>query len=192
MPSTALQQWRTVRAAALDEIEQAHASVGGSGPGRRYATQQINQAYAMLLSSQLQGFCRDLHTECVEHAVRCLAPTAWQQIVQAEFTLYRKLDTGNPNPGNLGADFGRLGIELWDEVVASDPRNAQRRILLQELNEWRNAIAHQSFDPQRLGGRTTLHLGDVRRWRASCDQLAVAFDGVMQVHLRMLTGVSPW
>ena len=57
----------TSRRRALDEIEAAHASVGGTGPGRRYATQQINQAYAVLLASQFQGYCRDLHTESVAH-----------------------------------------------------------------------------------------------------------------------------
>src|SRR5579884_2178893 len=65
VPSAAFQEWSTVRAASLDEVENAHRSVGGTGPGRRYATQQINQAYAVLLSSQFQAFCRDLHTECV-------------------------------------------------------------------------------------------------------------------------------
>lgn len=58
-----------LRARALDEIEAAHASVGGTGPGRRYATQQSNQAYAMLLASQFQGFCRDLHTESVDQVM---------------------------------------------------------------------------------------------------------------------------
>jgi hypothetical protein len=56
MPSLSYQYWSTARAASLDEIESAHRSVGGSGPGRRYATQQINQAYALLLASQFQGF----------------------------------------------------------------------------------------------------------------------------------------
>jgi hypothetical protein len=52
MPSLALQEWSVQRAKALDEIEHAHRSVEGRGPGRRYLTQQINQAYAVLLSSQ--------------------------------------------------------------------------------------------------------------------------------------------
>src|SRR5437870_3298320 len=69
MASLSLQHWLAARGTALDEIEDAHRHVGGSGPGRRYATQQINQAYAVLLASQFQGFCRDLHTECVEHVV---------------------------------------------------------------------------------------------------------------------------
>ena len=45
MPSVSYDRWLIDRASALGEIEQAHRSVGGTGPGRRYATQQINQAY---------------------------------------------------------------------------------------------------------------------------------------------------
>ena len=28
-----------------------------------------HHAYAMLISSQFQGFCRDFHSECVDYAV---------------------------------------------------------------------------------------------------------------------------
>ena len=66
MPSYSLNHWTRERSEALDEIANAHSSVGGSARGRRYATQQINHAYATLLSSQFQGFCRDLHSECVD------------------------------------------------------------------------------------------------------------------------------
>src|SRR5438874_12908119 len=105
LASVALQLWQTVRAAALDEIEAAHRLVGGSGPGRRYATQQINHAYAVLLSSQFQGFCRDLHTECVDAIAAAFTRPGLSQAVRDEFLLARKLDRGNPNPANIGADF---------------------------------------------------------------------------------------
>lgn len=65
MPSHSLHTWNTVRAAALDEIAATHRSVGGSGRGRRYATQQINRGYAVILTAQFQGYCRDLHSECI-------------------------------------------------------------------------------------------------------------------------------
>lgn len=72
MTSASLQHWINERIPALDELESAHRSVGGSGPGRRYATQQINQAYAVLLSSQFQGYCRDLHSECVDYLIQVI------------------------------------------------------------------------------------------------------------------------
>jgi hypothetical protein len=74
MASIAYRRWSTVRAKALDEMTQAHVALGGTSPGRRYATQQVNQAYAVLLASQFQGVCRDLHMECVGHLLRVLAP----------------------------------------------------------------------------------------------------------------------
>src|SRR5438874_994896 len=152
MPSGSLQTWRTVRRAALDELAAAHRRVGGVGRGRRYATQQINQAYAVLLSSQFQGYCRDLHTESAEALVGMIALVKLRQTVLTEFLWNRKLDRGNPNPANLGSDFERLGIRFWVDVDAADSRNRQRRQWLATLNEWRNAIAHQDFDPVRLGG----------------------------------------
>src|SRR5215475_12452543 len=124
MPSIAFQDWSAARATALDEIENAHRSVGGAGPGRRYATQQINQAYSVLLSSHFQGFCRNLHSECVDYLVTAVL-AAFRNTIMEEFLLHRKRDRGNPNPANLEADFGRLGISFWAELLAADVRNAQ-------------------------------------------------------------------
>jgi hypothetical protein len=192
MPSISYHRWRITRIAALDELEDAHRSVGGTGRGRRYATQQINQAYAVLLSSQFQGFCRDLHSECVDHLVRSVTPQAFRTALRQLLTQDRRLDRGNPNPGNIGADFGRLGIQFWPEVRALDNRNQARQALLERLNQWRNAIAHQDFDPADLGGRTTLTLAQVRQWRRACVALAPAFDEAMRTHIQALTGTDPW
>ena len=192
MPSRSLQAWRTTRAAALEEVENAHRMVGGSGPGRRYATQQINHAYAMLLSSQFQGFCRDLHSECVDLLVRAITPAIVQASLSIEFMLGRKLDKGNPNPGNIGADFERLGVRFWPDVDADDFRNPNRKRALEELNKWRNAIAHQDFDPSVLGGRTALQLHEVKAWRRACDGLGQSFDNILHAHLQLMTGVPPW
>jgi hypothetical protein len=120
MPSIAFQNWSAVRSAALDEIESAHRTVGGTGPGRRYATQQLNQAYAVLLSSQFQGFCRDLCTECVDHLLVAVADASLRAIYRRNMRYGRKLDTGNPNPGNIGADFDRFGLRFWP-AVDGDP-----------------------------------------------------------------------
>lgn len=192
MPSLSFQNWDTVRRSALDEIENAHRGVGGATRGRRYATQQINQAYAVLLSSQFQGYCRDLHSECVGYLAGAVQPATFEAILRTEFVQNRKLDTGNPNPGNIGSDFNRLGLTFWSKVVTEDAQNAERRVRLESLNLWRNAIAHQDFDPAKLGGTTTLRLQTVRSWRQASEQLAVSFDAVMRTHLAVLTGTPPW
>jgi hypothetical protein len=126
MPSISLLDWRAWRRDKLDEIKEAHYALGGSGRGRRYATEQLNYAYAMLLSSHFQGFCRDLHTECVQHLVR-KAPDDLQNVVRRGLVIQRRLDRGNPNPGNIGADFARLDLPIWDQANALDRRTGQRK-----------------------------------------------------------------
>jgi hypothetical protein len=158
MPSLAFQDWSARRAAALDEIEHAHRSVGGTGPGRRFLTQQINQAYAVLLTSQFQGFCRELHTDCADHLLASVVSPVLLAIFRRNLLLGRKLDTGNPNRGNIGSDFNRLGLSFWD--IVDHPRNPQRGRVLETLNRWRNAIAHNVLAPDMYrGSHPSLHLG---------------------------------
>ena len=168
-----------------------HAAVGGTGPGRRYATEQVNNAYAVLLSSQFQKFCRDLHSRAADY-ISSFSPVSIRAVVLTRFTEGRKLDSGNPNPGNLGSDFNRFGLKFWDEIDASNPKNAGRQEKLKELNLWRNAISHHDFADPQFGGRASIRLKEVTQWRRACDGLAVEFDKVMSLHLKNLTGVAPW
>ncbi len=192
MPSRSLQTWKLDARKALDEIESAHRAVGGTGRGRRFAVQQINQAYVVLLLSQFQRFCRDLHEECVEHLVRQSALKPFEGILIPLLVAGRKLDAGNPNPGNIGADFGRLGIAFWRDLRLNDPRNQGRQFALEALNRWRNAIAHQDFRNRELGGRSTVRLTEIRRWRNACERLAVDIERLMHAYLLRITGSAPW
>jgi len=193
MPSNALIGWRRDGAKALDEMEAAHAALGGTGPGRRHATLQINQAYAVMLSSRFQLYCRDLHTEAADSLTRASGvPDLRLMILRTALTEGRKLDSGNPNPGNIGSDFDRFGFSFWNELNIAFPGMAGWRLRLEELNRWRNAIAHQDFDPTRLGGRTTLRLDRVRGWRRACNVLAIRFDRVTGTYLSRIIGASPW
>jgi hypothetical protein len=145
----------------------------------------------MLLSSQFQGFCRDLHSESVDHIVRLIRPDIFHTALRAEFVFARKLDRGNPNPGNIGADFTRLGLSFWDEVKRENVRNAERQTRLDELSEWRNAIAHQDFDPCKLKP-VSLTLPVVKGWRSACNGLALSFDRIMAHHVESIAGASDW
>jgi len=159
--------------------------------GRRWATDQLNHAYAVLLSSQFQGFCRDLHSECVDCLVRAVLPVALQEVIRAELLLDRALDRGNPNAGNLGSDFNRLGVKFWHEVKREGALNRRRESRLEALAAWRNAIAHQDFDPTKLEPER-LDLRTIRSWWSSCGALAGSFDVVMKGDLRSATGSEPW
>jgi hypothetical protein len=180
-----------MRRGELDRIEHAHGAVGVTGRGRWYATQQVNQAYVMLLASHFQGFCRDLYFESAEFLVGLVNPAYLQPMVKRELNRNRQLARGNAQPGSIGADFDRLVGTFWVRVNLYDPLDEHRfQRNLEELNKWRNAIAHQDFsefpDPARL------RLAQIRRWRGVCNRLARVFDKVMRDHLQSLTGTWPW
>lgn len=188
MRSLAWRHWCRERVSGLDELEAAHAHVRHAGSRR---TLQLVHGYAVLLASHFQGFCRSLHDEAVDHVVGPLAPRL-RSLVREQFFVSRKLDTGNANPGNIGADFGRLGLELWPAAAAIDRRTAARRGRLEELNAWRNAVAHQQFKGPMVARARPLRLSDVRRWRSACVALAWTFDEAVRRWLTTLVGVAPW
>ncbi len=187
MASNLLQCWLMRRAQELDEIANAHFQVGGAARGRRFATQQINHAYAMLLSSQFQGFCRDLHSEAVDHIIRSVTPVSLRHAAHGINRL--------PQAGPWESEYRQYRLRLQSsraQIRAQSRRNNARISQLEELNRWRNAIAHQDFDPTTLGSVMPLRLGQVRRWRNACERLATAFDAVTGDHVRNITGTQPW
>jgi hypothetical protein len=192
MPSRSLQRWKADAHRALDEIEAAHRAVGGTGRGRRFAVQQINRAYLLLLASHFQRFCRDLHSECVEHLMGPPQYAAIRQIVSGILIDGRKLNWGNANAGNIGSGYARLGFDIWNWMGAASSRTEERKRKLDQLNLWRNAVAHHDFDKPRLGGRTELTLSEVREWRRTCNALALDFDRVARAYLITITGQAPW
>lgn len=192
MLSQAYRRWRTSARTELDELANAHRIAGGDTRGRRFTNQQVNRAFAVLLASHFQRYCRDLHTECVDHLVGVVLPVAVRPMFRAELERDRKLDRGNATPGNLGADFGRLGFSFWGTLGTFTRHAAVMNAELEALNAWRNAIAHQDFDPTKLGGTVVLRLKRVRRWRALCDRLTRAMDAMLRAHLHTQIGRLPW
>ena len=145
-----------------------------------------------MVSSHFQGFCRDLHSEGIDFLARHAGTPMLSSALRYSLSVGRLLDRGNANPANLRSDFNRFGGDFWAAMDLADARTVARRGLLESLNLWRNAIAHQDFAPARLGGRTSLALTDARRWRRACNGLAVTSDVVMRDQLRALVGVAPW
>jgi hypothetical protein len=204
--SFALQAWQGTRSGQLDELSLAHSAVGGAGPGRRYATRQLNHAYVVAIASQFQGFCRDLHSECADVVANAIHSagasdsmnsTAIADIALTALTRNRQLDRGNASPSSVGADFKSFDIDIWDAAKQFDSRTGIRSRRLDQLNIWRNAIAHQDFDFTRhqlevLAGTTRLGLDEVRAFRSCCNQLAVTFDTTLAHHLESIVGGRPW
>lgn len=195
MGSQALSRWETVQAAELDRVEATHATVGGDGPGRRWRIQHMNDSYIFLLAAHFQLFARNLHTEACTFFVRQI-PLGIQTPVQVLLLSGRQLDRANAQPGSLGADFGRLGIDLWSALSRQNALNGRRKEKLEQMNVWRNAIAHQSFplppNLQQLAGSTSRTLEHIRGWRSACRSLAREMDRAVSRHLRSQFGRSPW
>jgi hypothetical protein len=191
MPSRALNRWTTTSAEQLDQIADAHAAIGGKKPGRRSATEQINHAYVLLLAAALQGFCRDLHTESVNALLGSLKPSVGIETVLLAIASHgRQLDSRNATRATIAADFNPLGVRILDELKPRRPTNQARLLVLDRMNDWRNAIAHQSFDRKVLDP-PKLHLKTVGIWRRQCTILASDLDRVMRAHLGKLVGTAP-
>jgi hypothetical protein len=191
-PSAALAGWETSVDAALSQLEHAHRAVGGTHSGRRTNTLQLNYAFVLLLSAHFQAFCRDLHSEAVEH-LRDAVELDIGDMLAANLTRYRQLDSRNAQPASIGADFDRFGFAFWRVVQAADARNANRRVKLERLNEWRNAIAHHDIDARRVSlDPNQVTLAACRRWRSALDGLARSFDMVVAAHLHQILRTRSW
>jgi hypothetical protein len=194
MASRALRNWESAQQVELDRLEAAHVAVGGPGPGRRAATQYLNDAYIVMLAAHFQQFCRDLHTESAE-AVAASTPHIRELVLNA-LTQGRRLDRGNAAPSSLAVDFARLDLDLWDELAKRDPRTAARRRRLEQLNVWRNAVAHRDFHlsagAQVLVSGTNRSLAFARSSRRCCAAVARQMDGVVKSRLTAALNRSPW
>jgi hypothetical protein len=185
--SIALDDWRGVRAERLDELLEAHTRMGGTGPGRRYRTEQLNLALIVRLAGEFQGFARDLHDEAIDevHARIAAWNLQWADAGRGQLRQGRGLDRHNATPSTLGADFARLGLDLWPALKAHDARNGQRQRHLERLNRARNAIAHDDaagFQQLATDG-VGLNLATFRVWRAAVDHIATGTDAVLAEHL---------
>lgn len=151
MPSNALLAWQTGRIPRLQKVEADCLHLEALHAADPDRVQEYIRSFAVLLSSEFQGFCRDLHSECADRLVDTVSPMSMRALLRGQCLYGRKLDTGNPNAGNLGADFSRYGLDFWPAILATDPSHAARRHQLALLNAWRNAIAHHDYRSGRTG-----------------------------------------
>jgi hypothetical protein len=195
LPSRALAEWDTDAQEAMGELIHAHEAVGGTAPGRRRLTQQLNYAYVALLAARFQGFCRALHSEVAGVVALGAADPGLRLVVEASLTRGRKLDGGTARPANLGSDFNRFGFEFWDAVRARDQRNRGRQEKLEQLVEWRNGIVHDDIGQRRQQGKLEpdrMNRGTCRNWHGALDNLAVSFDEVVADQCENLGRPRPW
>lgn len=193
--SRALQDWRREACDVFDEIELVHGKVEGTGAGRRVLTQQVNFAYAALLTAHFQRFCRSIHSEATQVIVATVKDPALAGVIEGLLTENRTLDRGNPTPGNLGSDFRRFGFAFWKAVEADDNRNKRRKTKLEQICEWRNGIAHGDIPRKRAEGKlipSNVTLDACKGWRSALGSLAISIDKVMAAQCENLGSPKLW
>lgn len=195
MTSGALTDWSGVRVPRLNELYDAHASVEGTGPGRRWRTTQLNRMLVMALAAEFQGFVRDLHDEGTEILLDRIGTVtgeerakALSRTIKPLLLAGRRIDKGNPDPSAIGEDFGRFGLNWWTAMTEHDERTPGRQAHLRLLIVARNGIAHADdtkLDILREQGYP-ITLRTVRRWQRSIGALATTMDGTLRQHLQSM------
>jgi hypothetical protein len=197
VPSDAYADWSGQRQVRLAELFAAHATIGGSGRGRRWRTAQLNWALTLRIAGEFQGYARDLHTLAVGHFVTSVAQgnTALSNVLQIQFTTNRALDRQNATPSSLGSDFGRFGLELWPTLRVANARALRWQASLEALNKARNAIAHANEDELASLGVAgyPMRLTTIKIWHRDLERLAGTMDDVVSDYLDRLLGTGrPW
>lgn len=196
VPSSALLRWQSERCAVLDSLEAIHEQITGKRRGRQTATEHLNLALFVRLAAEFQGFCRDLHDDAAIVIADSLAKeyAARVPVLLSALVRGRKLDVGNAGPGNIGNDFGNLGMSLWPDVKDRYPaRGPKWNEVLKRLNDVRNAVAHSdSAKLAQVRRVQPLTLATFREWRRSLNTAASGFDKTVAAYLSYLTGTPGW
>jgi hypothetical protein len=147
-------EWFGSRRANINELLRAHATIGnvgrGAGPGRprTAGTEQLNEALVLRVTTEFQGFVRDLLDLATIKVVRSsgCGPAYQAQIITA-MTRNRSIDRGNPRLDAIEADMSRLGLQtIRQHLRAKNFSHADDVAWLQKLVELRNALAHDDQD----------------------------------------------
>lgn len=195
MASAALDGWFGDRSARLNELLHLHTRATGLHPGRRRGTTEYNRTLITALIAQFQAFARDLHDEAVAEFIATVPQITVRDQIRRLLTEGRKLDAQTPRRANLGADFGRLGIEIVAITNRADVRSFHRFDVLDALVDLRNAIGHGN-DAQiaALGDRGFVATKPAfERHRRTLGALARTLDTVVATELaRVLHVRRPW
>lgn len=196
MPSTALTQWTNHRLPRLNDYDSECTAKFLLAPPPAVAEEML-RGYVMLLSASLQGFCRDLYTECLMIVSVNAATVPMMGFIEAMGAVGVELNRVNPKWKSIRSDFDRFGFDLGAALAraAAAPGGVtaavhQRRIQhVAALNEWRNYVAHALTTPPSGG---PLMLATVVAWKNSCNGLATQLDEALYTQVMTLTGIAPW
>jgi hypothetical protein len=198
MTSEALDGWRTTGRGRIDEMLALHRDATGAGQGRRWGTQQLNQAMHIALLAQFQKSCLSLHDEAVSVHVQA-ANSVQRGVIQQLMTQGRKLERNAPRPDHLGSDFARLGVPVV-QLLKLNTQAANELVYLGHLADFRNAIGHGNEDEARtiaddatVEPRIRSTKRSVTTGRRVLDRLAGRLDDLVANELGdLLATTRPW
>jgi hypothetical protein len=195
MTSTALTNWNTTGQGRLNELVAVHKSSAGGSPGRKWGTQQLNRSLFVALVAQFQVYCIELHDLGVDLHVVIAFPNQ-ANLLRTLLTVGRKLESQNPRKSSLGADFGRLGFKFVPEVEKSSLSAPQWLNDLDDLVDFRNAIAHgNETEVSAISNRTRLRSTKTsfEDYRKILQRLAPIIDETVAIQMSTLLGITrPW
>lgn len=178
MTISALQNWRSVRLERLDRLLAAHPDVAGSTTDPA-VTREWTRALVLLLASEFQGFCRDLHDEVANAIGRGAAGNdeRLRKRICSGLTMSRGLDRRSADVQTLNHDFYRLGSELSTRLAQQYPDEAAAWLDgLRYLHKARNGVIHDDDISVRKAEDAgwVLRIDSARRWRKLLDEVASA------------------
>jgi len=195
MPSRALREWRTTQRAELDRVDVLLRGVRGAGAAERAMRRHVVDGGIVLLAGHFQRYCREVYGEAVGFLAGQIQPTSAGSVLGDLLMERPALGRGNANSLTLGNDFKRMHLNIWKALERRDQRNLDRMRRINQLNTWRNAVAHQDVPPpssaQLIRG-TDRDVRSLHTWRHSCSALVHDIDAVVNQHMIVLAGRRAW
>jgi hypothetical protein len=84
MPSDALIVWQAERIRRLQNVEADCLHLEAVHAMDPVRVQEHIRLYAVALSAEFQGFCRDLHSECADRLVDSVNPVALRRVLRSQ------------------------------------------------------------------------------------------------------------
>ena len=183
---TALTQFQRAKKAAeraggaLNRIaEIIQPLVGQPGRGRRYEVDALNRAAMVLLSSHLQGFIDDLHSEAARIVLTGKVVDISKVIEQA------KPRNSNPHADIIEKMFNGIGLyEILDGMRWQKTSNSALKKRLTEYIQIRNQIAH--------GAQESITKAKVNSFKDFVERFAQILDQAVAIKIHEYTHTQPW
>lgn len=136
MPSNALTDWKMAGLNRLTELEAVHATLSGTGRGRRWGTTQLNRS----LSWRSQRSSRVAAAVCTMKPSRFASRRRSPRSSRCSRSCSPKAASstaGTLVAAHLGSDFVRLGFDFVADLKAKGPLTVDRLEMLEvRKNPW--------------------------------------------------------